>query len=70
MALGIRLGNLKFYSARVFRLGSSDLTHPPLEGSLLTGGMSYADQYRQDLQKGAAFVSGFIQNLAIVPGDY
>ena len=52
-----------------FGLGKPRFTQPPLECSLLTGGLFHSDQDRQDLQKGAPFASSFIQNLAVAPGD-
>ncbi len=36
--------NLKSYSAKVFGKNMSSFTHPPLESSLLTGGLFHPDQ--------------------------
>src|SRR5208337_2981949 len=68
--LGDSLGELEVVFSQSFWLGQPRFTHPPLESSLLTGGLFHSDQYRQDLQKGAAFASCFIQNLAIALGDH
>src|SRR4029077_11295338 len=68
--LGDSLGELEVVFSQSFWLGQPRFTHPPLESSLLTGGLFHSDQDRQDLQKGAAFASCFIQNLAIAPGDH
>src|SRR5208337_4368765 len=66
--LGDSLGELEVVFSQGFWLGQPRFTHPPLESSLLTGGLFHSDQYGQDLQKGAAFASCFIQNLAIALG--
>src|SRR5207245_174179 len=44
-------------------------TQPPLESSLLTGGLFKPDQDRQNLQEGAPSATCFIENLAVALGD-
>src|SRR5437016_5327343 len=67
--LGDPLGELEVVFRQGLWLGKPCFTQPPLESSLLTGGLFQPDQDRQNLQEGAPFASRFIQHFAVGFGD-
>ena len=68
-ALGIRLGKLKSYSARVFAWGA--VPHAVAARGLVAGGRSVPVPNRvgQDLQHRAPFASRLIEHFAVALGD-
>src|SRR6478672_10737372 len=67
--LGDPLGELEVVFSQGLLLGKPRFTQPPLESALLSGGLFQPDQDRQNLQEGAPFATGFIENLAVALGD-
>src|SRR5436309_12465178 len=67
--LGDSLGELEVVFSQGHLLGKPRFTQPPLESSLLTGGLFQPDQDRQNLQEGAPFASRFIQHFAVGFGE-
>src|SRR6476661_5389725 len=67
--LGDPLGEREVVFSQGLLLGKPCFTQPPLQSSLLTGGLFQPDQDRQNLQEGAPFATCVIENFAVALGD-